>query len=159
MRYSGLAIQDALTLERADLINDKRKQLYRVVTSRQKTGTHVSIPIPKSVAAELLRIKNDNPSYFFWTGNGLKNSVSKTFTNRYIRPLFEAAGIPCDNHMVSHRLRDTFAVDLLEKGVPIEDVAKALGDTVRTTELHYAKWVKGSQDRLDSLVVGAWTAQ
>jgi site-specific recombinase XerD len=30
--------------------------------------------------------------------------------------------------MFSHRLRDTFAVDLLEKGVPLEEVSKLLGE-------------------------------
>ncbi len=146
MRYSGLAIQDALTLERKDLIHDAEKGVCRVVTSRQKTGTDVSVPIPPDVAEELLQLANDSPKYLFWSGNGLGNTVAKTFTNRYLRPLFEAAGIRCDTHMVSHRLRDTFAVDLLEKGVPMEEVAKALGDTIKTTEKHYAKWVKGRQD-------------
>jgi integrase len=61
--------------------------------------------------------------------------------------------------MVSHRLRDTFAVDLLQKGVPMEEVSKLLGHTsIRTTEKHYAKWMKGRQDRLDSLVIGTWAA-
>ena len=44
--------------------------------------------------------------------------------------------------MMSHRLRDTFAVDLLEKGVPLEEVSKLLGhESIKTTERHYAKWV------------------
>jgi len=73
-----------------------------------------------------------------------------------MRPLFEAAGLR-SGHMVSHRLRDTFAVDLLEKGVPMEELSKLLGHTsIRTTEKHYAKWVKGRQDRLDALVIGTW---
>jgi len=60
--------------------------------------------------------------------------------------------------MRSHRLRDTFAVDLLEKGVPLEEVSKALGHkSTKTTERHYAKWVEGRQDRLDALVTGTWT--
>ncbi len=29
-----------------------------------------------------------------------------------------------DQHMVSHRLRDTFEVSMLEKGVPMEEVAR-----------------------------------
>jgi len=41
MRHSGLAIRDALTLKRGEIIHDKTKGLYRIVTSRQKTGTHV----------------------------------------------------------------------------------------------------------------------
>jgi site-specific recombinase XerD len=60
--------------------------------------------------------------------------------------------------MLSHRLRDTFAVDLLQKGVPLEEVSKLLGhESIKTTERHYAKWVKGRQDRLDSLVSATWT--
>src|ERR1700679_94676 len=48
--------------------------------------------------------------------------------------------------MVSHRLRDTFAVDLLSKGVPMEEVSRLLGHTsTRTTEKSYAKWSKGRQ--------------
>jgi integrase len=78
------------------------------------------------------------------------------WSSRYIRPLFEDAGVR-SGHMVSHRLRDTFAVELLTKGVPMEEVSKLMGHTsIKTTERHYAKWVKGRQDRLDSLVVGTW---
>ncbi len=155
MRWSGLAIRDAVTLERAEIQKDA-KGGYRVVTSRQKTGTHVSVPIPPDVAKELLAITNANPKYLFWTGDCPGETIAKTWANRYIRPVFEAAGIPC-GHMVSHRLRDTFAVHLLEKGVPMEEVSRALGHTsIRTTEKHYAKWGKGRQDRLDTFVKSAW---
>jgi integrase/recombinase XerD len=55
------------------------------------------------------------------------------------------------------KLRDTFAVDLLEKGVPLEEVSKLLGhESIRTAERSYAKWVKGRQDRLNSLVTATW---
>ena len=75
-----------------------------------------------------------------------------------MRPLFEAAGVR-SGHMVSHRLRDTFAADLLSKGVPMEEVSKLLGhESIRTTEKSYAKWVIGRQDRLDALVTGTWAA-
>ncbi len=75
---------------------------------------------------------------------------------RYVLPLFEAAGVR-SGHMVSHRLRDTFAVDLLQKGVPLEEVSKLLGhESIKTTEKHYAKWVSGRQDHLDSFLMGTW---
>jgi site-specific recombinase XerD len=46
---------------------------------------------------------------------------------------------------------------MLENGVPLEEVSKLLGhESIRTTERSYAKWVKGRQDRLDSLVTGVW---
>ena len=157
MRWSGLAIRDALTLRRGELQHDKKKNLYRIVTARQKTGTHVSVPIPEDVAQELLTVLNGNPEYVFWSGKGEEESITKNLAKYYIAPLFKAAKIPNDGHMMSHRLRDTFAVDLLSKGVPLEEVSKLLGhESIKTTERHYAKWVKGRQDRLDSLVVGTW---
>jgi integrase/recombinase XerD len=157
MRWSGLAIRDAVTLERAEIQQDKGKGVYRIVTARQKTGTHVSVPIPADVAKEVLAVANGNERYVFWTGEGAPETIAKTWANRYVRPIFEAANIPCEGHMLSHRLRDTFAVDLLEKGVPLEEVSKLLGHTsIKTTERHYAKWVKGRQDRLDSLAMGTW---
>lgn len=58
MRHSGLAIRDAVTLRRDELIRDKAKGFYRVVTARQKTGTHVSVPIPPDVTRELLSVLN-----------------------------------------------------------------------------------------------------
>ena len=157
MRYSGLAIRDALTLKRSELQHDKQKKLYRIVTARQKTGTHVSVPIPPDVAKELLTVANGNPEYVFWSGKGEEESITKNWAKYYIAPLFKAAKIQSEGHMMSHRLRDTFAVDLLEKGVPLEEVSKLLGhESIKTTEKHYSKWMKGRQDRLDGLVVGTW---
>jgi integrase/recombinase XerD len=157
MRWSGLAIRDALTLKRGEIQFDKAKELHRIVTARQKTGVPVSVPIPPEIATELLTVANGNPEYVFWSGKGDEESITKNWAKYYIAPLFKAAKIPNDGHMMSHRLRDTFAVDLLEKGVPLEEVSKLLGhESIKTTERHYAKWVKGRQDRLDSLVTAAW---
>src|SRR5215469_7274449 len=158
MRWSGLAIRDALTLKRDEIQYDKAKDLYRIVTARQKTGTHVSVPIPSDVAQELLTVLNGNEQYVFWTGKGEEESITKNWAKYYIAPCFKAAKIPNEGHMMSHRLRDTFAVDLLEKGVPLEEVSKLLGhESIKTTERSYAKWVKGRQDRLDALVTASWS--
>jgi integrase len=53
--------------------------------------------------------------------------------------------------------RDTFAVELLLSGVPMEDVQILLGHTsIRTTERSYAPWVKARQDRLEGHIRNAW---
>jgi site-specific recombinase XerD len=156
MRWSGLSIMDALTLPRAELF--KRDGDYRVVTQRTKTGTDVSVVIPPEVAAELLAIPNDNDRYFFWSGVGSKKSICGNWGKRFVVPAFDEAGIE-GGHMKSHRLRDTFACDLLEKGVALEDVSKLLGHrSIKTTEKHYAAWVKTRQSRLDNVVRSTWEA-
>ena len=156
MRWSGLAVRDATMLKRTAIIKDGGKGgIYRIVVARQKTGTSVSVPIPPAVAAELLAVLN-NPVYVFWDAASTEQWAAHAMS-RAISELFTRAKIKTDGHMKSHRLRDTFAVDLLQKGVPLEEVSKLLGhESVNTTEKHYSKWVKGRQDRLDSLVIGAW---
>jgi integrase/recombinase XerD len=117
------------------------------------------VPIPPAVAEEILAVANGNPVYVFWTGNG-KETSAVTNWQHDIRALFKNAGIKAAGNMRSHRLRDTFAVDLLQKGVPLEEVAKLLGhESIKTTERSYSAWVKGRQDRLNSLVVGTWAKQ
>jgi hypothetical protein len=96
MRHSGLAIRDAVTLERIELRHDKHNGLYRVVTSRQKTGTHVSVPIPSDVAEEVLSVMklNESPQYIFWnSGTGTERTVVTNWQHD-IKQTFTAAGMP-----------------------------------------------------------------
>jgi integrase/recombinase XerD len=145
-------------LSRSELLHDATKGLYRVVTCRQKTGTDVSVPIPTAVAEELLTTPNDSNAYFFWDGKRDEYLFSVSIGQK-VKRAFIRAGLDDGQHMKSHRLRDTFAVELLQRGVPMEEVSKLLGHTsIRTTEKHYAKWAKGRQDRLDSLVTATWAA-
>ncbi len=156
-RWTGLAIRDAYTLPKAELLYDESRDIYRVVTQRKKTGTHVSVPVPTAVALEILALPNGNPAYFLWDGKR-DEYLCTVSIGQVVKRVFTAAKLD-DGHMKSHRLRDTFAVDLLSKGVPLEEVSKLLGHTsIRTTEKHYAKWAKGRQDRLDSLVTATWAA-
>lgn len=151
MRDRGVAIGDAVTLKRDSLVFEKKKHVYRVVTSRQKTGTHVSVLIPADIAKELLSVANGNAEYVFWDyRGGQKKTVVKDYQKDF-RRLFPTAGL---GDFASHSLRDTFSVALLQRGVPLEEVSKLLGhSSTKVTEKHYAPWIKGRQGRLDSFML------
>jgi integrase/recombinase XerD len=159
MRWSGLAIRDASTLKRSDLHFDKAADIYKIIRERTKTGESLYIPIPKDVAEQILAVLNGNAVYVFWNRQTGSSSEYRqaSYMGEQIAEAFKDAGVQSEGHMISHRLRATFAVDLLTKGVPLEHVSKLLGHkSVTTTERHYAKWVKGRQDRLDSIVSATW---
>jgi site-specific recombinase XerD len=154
MRHSGLAIRDAVTIQRSEIKKDEKKKLIRVVTNRQKTGTHVSVPLPPDVASEILAVKNGT-DYLFWTGGGLETSAVTNWQHD-LRTLFRSA-FGKNTRFTPHCLRDTAACGWLTAGIPMEEVSKLLGHTsIKTTEKHYAAWAQARQDRLDSLVVATW---
>jgi integrase/recombinase XerD len=53
--------------------------------------------------------------------------------------------------------RDTFAVEMLLAGVPIDQVSMLLGhSSVKITEKHYSPWVRARQEQLERSVKQAW---
>jgi integrase/recombinase XerD len=77
------------------------------------------------------------------------------------RKLFQIADIKDPNgtrkRCRSHMFRDTFAVELLLAGVPIDQVSVLLGHrSVKMTERHYLPWVKARQKQLTASVHRAW---
>ncbi len=145
LRYSGLRIRDAATLSR-DKLHENKLMLYT-----QKTGQPVWLPLPKKIAEELEAL-NLGGKYFFWSGHGLAKSTVADW-QRSLAKVFELAGIK--GH--AHRFRDTFSVNLLKAGVPLETVSVLLGhSSIRITERHYSPWVKSRQIKLEESIEKAW---
>ncbi|HET9183697.1 MAG TPA: tyrosine-type recombinase/integrase [Candidatus Angelobacter sp.] len=105
MRWSGLSIKDAVTLER-NRVDAKGSLLLR----RAKTGVPVYVPLPPEVHRSLKAVPSDNPRYFFWTGNGDPKSAIKSYQRSFWK-LFKLAGIkhPDDTpkRCHPHMFRDT----------------------------------------------------
>ena len=78
----------------------------------------------------------------------------ETITNiwrRRLAKVFELAG-SFDEPATPHRFRHTFARILLQRGVPVADVADLLGDDEKTVRDHYARWVPERQARLTKIL-------
>ena len=150
LRHSGLRLQDAVTLERVRL-TDNKLFLYT-----QKTGTPVTVPLPPFVVQALTSIRPAAENRFFWSGVGHPRSGTADW-DRSLRRLFKLADV-IGGH--AHRFRDTFAVELLLAGVPLEEVSILLGhSSIKVTERHYNPWVKSRQENLERLVEKSWTSQ
>jgi integrase/recombinase XerD len=147
LRYSGLRIGDAVGCP-VERLADGKLRLYT-----QKTGTHVHCPLPDFVIKELESVPRRHERYWFWSGACRLATVVGFWRARLSR-LFADAGI-ADGH--AHRFRDTFAVELLLVGVPIEQVAILLGHgSVRVTERYYAPWVRARQEQAEANVRRTW---
>ena len=143
MRYSGLAIRDAATLSR-DAVNGNT-----VTLRRAKTGELVLCELPDPVVEALERIARPDRAHFFWTGASRPQTVTKYWRAR-LREIAAKALVP---GFKPHRLRDTFAVELLLRGVAMQDVSALLGhSSIRTTERYYAPWNRSRRDRLAAIV-------
>lgn len=146
LRWSGLRIRDVVTLT-WEKVKDGKVRLYT-----QKTGQHVSVPLPEACVTSLEVIRGDG-AYIFWTGNGLAKSAVADW-QRSLRRLFELTTVE-NGH--AHRFRDTFAVGLLMAGVDMTDVSVLLGhSSIKITEKHYSAWVSARQVRLESIVQKTW---
>jgi integrase/recombinase XerD len=148
LRYSGMRIGDAVQCS-VDRITKNRLFLYT-----QKTGTPVYCVLPDFVIKALEASPRSCERFYFWTGvSRLHSAIGKW--QRRLQRIFELAKVP-NGH--AHRFRDTFAVELLLAGVPLERVSVLLGhQSIRVTERHYAPSTRSRQEQLESDLQKAWS--
>ena len=126
--------------------------------------------LPDEVAEELRTVpatSHTHPGYFFWSGRSKRKSevsnwikifgkIVEKATERHPKLFTESDGLPKPAHL--HMLRDTFAVEYLLAGMPLEEVSRLLGhSSVLITQKHYAPWVLERQQKLANSVRNAWS--
>ena len=146
MRYSGLSIRDAVTLRRDAIDNTGILTLRRA-----KSGELVIVPLHDLAIEALEQISQPDQLYFFWSGESKPETVTKYWRTRLNR-VARKAGV---QNFTPHRLRHTFAVELLKAKVPIKQVSTLLGhSSVITTERDYAQWDVSRRDQLVEIIDG-----
>jgi integrase/recombinase XerD len=160
-RYAGLAIEDASTLRRTQLVYDSVAKDYKVQRGRAKTGVPISVPLPRDVSRELLALPpiGGSTEYFFWNGRSSAESIAKFYEAMYrrLRVVAKLTEIMApDGHTYkfrSHMLRDTMAIELFQNHVPLPTVSVLLGHlSQRTTERAYRPWIPELQADAENAV-------
>ncbi len=148
LRYSGLRIGDAVQLD-VNRIHENKLLLHT-----EKTGVAVYCVLPDMVVKALDAAPHSSARYFFWTGKSTVRSAKGKWQRRLQR-LFALAKVPTGH---AHRLRDTFAVELLLAAVPLDRVSVLLGhSSIRITERHYAPWTRSRQEQIEADLKAAWS--
>lgn len=141
MVYTGLRISDVV------LFDMERLHGNEVFLRVKKNGGDVFTYIPDWLRDRLIaRAKKYGTRPFMIGGTKLLDSVIDKWRQRLGRA-FELADVGIER-ATPHRFRHTFARILLQRGVPVADVADLLGDDEKTVRAHYARWVPERQARL-----------
>ena len=147
--YTGLRISDVA------LFHMKRLKGNDVFLRAKKNGGDVFTYIPDWLRDRLLdRAKLHGVRPFVGKGSDRLETVTDLW-RRKVNKVFELAG-HFEEPPTVHRFRHTFARILLQRGVPVADVADLLGDDEETVRTHYARWVPERQARLTNILKDAF---
>ena len=161
-RWTGLRVGDVLALPKAALQGNRLTAVIQKKLNRKPTAARIVCVLPDHVVAALHSLPvraEEHPDYFFWS-RGCSQQVN---TNKWLRKVdrlndylsfTNEGGEPLKFR--SHMLRDTFAVEMLLAGVPLEKVSKLLAhESVTITERYYAKWTASRRQQLEDEAVAA----
>jgi integrase len=148
MRWSGMAIRDAVSLKRSALVSN-------LITSRRtKTDNPFRVRIPMWLAKELHALPPKNATYFFWDGSTRPNIIIGEYRRALVKA-FKAAEVK----MTSHGFRHFFISSTLATGRSVEDVSLLVGTSPTEIRKTYRHYIKEAIDRLDREQEQAWLAQ
>jgi integrase len=149
--YTGLRISDVATFDIS-----KRLDGNNVFLRMHKTKRPLFTWIPTWLVDRLqARVPVNGPLIF---GCGVTRNAKQLcdiWRNKRLKKVFQLSG-PWETPAHPHRFRHTFVRILLEKGVPLADVAELIGDTEQILRKHYAAWIPGRQDRLSRILQEAF---
>lgn len=149
MVYTGLRISDATFF---DLTRLTGNQVFLRAT---KNGGDLFAYVPDWLRDRLIARGQQHGQRPFIVGRSERLETVTNVWRRRIAKAFDASG-PFEEPPTPHRLRHTFARMLLEKGVPVADVAALLGDDEKTVREHYSRWVPERQARLTKILIDAF---
>jgi integrase/recombinase XerD len=157
MLETGLRVSDAVRYDPQRCTKSKQLWMYSFEPQKQHKNHHARTA--EVFLTDQLKRAIDEAGWFSErypfayrpfdrSSNTLENNVY-----RCMQGMGERCGVP---DCRPHRLRDTFAVRMLLRGVPVDEVSRLLcHSSVTITEKYYAPWCPSRRLRLEGLVAEA----
>jgi integrase/recombinase XerD len=152
MLLTGLRVSDAIRFDPRQCFKSQQMFVYSFVPTKKRRNEK-----PKKIKTyltETLKTAIDKCDGFSTTFPFAYRSFADDAQERAVYERMQELGKRCRvDDCRPHRLRDTFAVRLLLKGMALEDVSRLLGhSSVAITEKYYAAWVLDRELRLERLL-------
>jgi integrase len=153
MIATGLRVGDAVGFDPRALTRGDALWIYTYQPQKQKRSEKLKL-LEAYITDEMKRRIDEctwlSPMGPFWYGAGSDPTPLAQAVYERMQSIGARAGI---TDCRPHRLRDTFAVRALLRGMQLEDVSRLLGhSSVKVTETYYAKWIGSRKRRLERLV-------
>jgi site-specific recombinase XerD len=156
MLETGMRVSDAVKFDPARCAKSKYLCIYSFHPRKAKKNdapklldVYLTAKLKKKID-ECPWLSADLPFAY----RAVSSSEETDYLGQAVYERLQAVGRACGvDDCRPHRLRDTFAVRLLAKGVALEDVSKLLGHaSIAVTEKYYAPWVASRKLRLERLL-------
>ena len=153
MLETGLRVSDAVRYDPRRCTRSEHLWVYSFQPTKQKKS---STPRTAEVfLAERLKTAIDRTAWFSHSHPFAYRAFGGATPQEHdVYERMQTIGVRCGvADCRPHRLRDTFAVRMLLRGMSLENVSRLLGHSgVAITEKYYAPWIPARQRRLEGLV-------
>src|SRR5215472_6831317 len=148
---AGPAVRDTAQLLRS--VVEKALTTGVLVIVRQKTDKPAVVPVDPTLLREMLAVGYSK--HIFWDGRFNAKSRAQNL-NDDMNKVMRTAGLHIPGN-IFHRFRDTAVDHWIDLGWSLDDVANALGNTVKVVEEHYKKWASDRlQNRMAKMPTRKW---
>jgi integrase len=149
-----MRVSDAIRFDPAAIQRGDAGLWIYFYTQRKRKRTKQPSPIEAYISdrlkKEIMNCKWLSPAGPFWYGSSSAGYGLAYQVYDRMQRIGKRCGI---TDCRPHRLRDTFAVRALVRGITIGDVSRLLGhSSVKITEAYYAKWIPARRSRLEAIV-------
>ena len=143
LRDTGMRISDVALLKRQQVDFGSG----RLVRTAKKNRKPITLPLSGECLEALWKYPVENSYFFHREGTGEATTVNRL--RRLLGRVFASSGV---ERAHPHIFRHTLAANLAAQGVPILTIADILGDTPRTVERVYTRFIPARQTRIDEAI-------